>query len=59
MHNILHELKFWPDGTTDYKVNCLLASQTVEFDLILFKLASCKDMHKILDAFELWPDWTT
>ena len=59
MHNILHEFEFWPNGTTDYMElaalehlkNLCLHVFSVAIDLILFKLASYKDMHKILDEF--------
>ena len=30
----------------------------VSTDLILFKLADKKEMHNILDVFEVWPAWT-
>ena len=46
MHNILHEFEFWPNGTTDYGV-----SGPIWPKLANFKLASYKDMHKILDEF--------
>ena len=32
---------------------------SVVFDPIRFILAGNEDMHKILDKFEFWPDWTT
>ena len=32
---------------------------SVVFDPIFFILAGNEDMHKILDEFEFWPDWTT
>ena len=58
MHNILHEFEFWPNGTTDYELaahehlkNWCLHVFSVAIGLILFKLASYKDMHKILDEF--------
>ena len=59
MHNILNEFEFWPNGTTDYGElaalehlkNWCLHVFSVAIDLILFKLASYKDMHKILDEF--------
>ena len=33
MHNILDELEFWPDRTTDYRVSCPWASEKIPLDL--------------------------
>ena len=58
MHNILHEFELWPNGTLTMELvalehlkNLCLQVFSVAIDLILFKLASYKDMHKILDEF--------
>ena len=57
------DFKFRRDGTTDYchraskkLMSLSLFSVAIAIDMILFKLASIKDMHKILDEFEFQPD---
>ena len=55
MHESLGDFEFSPDQTSDYRVNCPLSASNkcihyflVAIDLILFKLASYKDLLKHL-----------
>ena len=63
MHNILHEFKFWPDRTRSLTIESAaherLKIDISTSDLILLKLSSYKDMHKILIDFGFRPHSTT
>ena len=70
MHNIMNELEFRPDQTTDYGVSCPWASKkypidlywgkwcfhffSVVFDWILLILSCNKNKHESLDEFEFF-----